>query len=76
MIMCVGVPLRARTVLEMVHLDGRAGWRARELRARYLRCCCEHLLCAKGSHDASVRLLARVENAAAVLAWSCHSKPV
>ena len=30
---CVGVPLRARTVLEMVHLDGRAGWRARELRA-------------------------------------------
>jgi len=33
MIMCVGVPLRARTVLEMVHLDGRAGWRAREWRA-------------------------------------------
>ena len=33
MITCVGVPLRARTVLEMVHLDGRAGWRARELRA-------------------------------------------
>jgi len=29
----VGVPLRARTELEMVHLDGRAGWRARELRA-------------------------------------------
>ena len=29
----VGVPLRARTVLEMVHLDGRAGWRTRELRA-------------------------------------------
>ena len=29
----VSVPLRARTVLEMVHLDGRAGWRARELRA-------------------------------------------
>ena len=29
----VGVPLRARTVLEMGHLDGRAGWRARELRA-------------------------------------------
>ena len=29
----VGVPLRARTVLEMVHLDGRVGWRARELRA-------------------------------------------
>ena len=29
----VGVPFRARTVLEMVHLDGRAGWRARELRA-------------------------------------------
>ena len=27
----VGVPLRARTVLEMVHLDGRVGWRAREL---------------------------------------------
>ena len=33
MIMCVGVALRARTVLEMVHLDERAGWRARELRA-------------------------------------------
>ena len=29
----VGVPLRARTVLEMVHLDGRVGWCARELRA-------------------------------------------
>ena len=29
----VGVPLQARTVLEMVHLDGRAGWRARESRA-------------------------------------------
>ena len=29
----VGVPLRARTVLDLVHLDGRAGWRARELRA-------------------------------------------
>jgi len=29
----VGVPLRARTALEMVHLDGRVGWRARELRA-------------------------------------------
>ena len=29
----VGVPLRARTVLEMVHLDRRVGWRARELRA-------------------------------------------
>ena len=29
----VGVPLRAHTVLEMVHLDGRVGWRARELRA-------------------------------------------
>ena len=33
-VVVVGVPLRARTVLEMVHyLDGRAGWRARELRA-------------------------------------------
>ena len=30
----VGVPLRARTVLEMVYLDGRAGWRARAWRAR------------------------------------------
>ena len=29
----VGVPLRARTVLEMVHLDGRVGWCAPELRA-------------------------------------------
>ena len=29
----VGVPLRARTVLEMVRSDGRVGWRARELRA-------------------------------------------
>jgi len=33
MVVGVGVPLRARTVLEMVHLDGRVGWRARELRA-------------------------------------------
>ena len=32
-VMGVGVPLRTRTVLEMVHLDGRVGWRARELRA-------------------------------------------
>ena len=31
--MVVGVPLLARTMLEMVHLDGRVGWRARELRA-------------------------------------------
>ena len=29
----LGVPLQARTVLEMVHLDGRVGWCARELRA-------------------------------------------
>jgi len=29
----VGVPLQARTVLEMVHLDGRVGWCARDLRA-------------------------------------------
>ena len=29
----VGVPLQARTVREMVHLDGRVGWCARELRA-------------------------------------------
>ena len=27
----VDVPLQARTVLEMVHLDGRVGWCAREL---------------------------------------------
>ena len=33
---------------------------APEICARYLRCCCEHLLCAKGSHDASVRVQARV----------------
>ena len=33
MVVGVGVPLRARTVLEMVHVDGRVGWRARELRA-------------------------------------------
>ena len=33
MVVGVGVPLQARTVLEMVHLDGRVGWRARELRA-------------------------------------------
>jgi hypothetical protein len=48
--------------------------------ARYLRCCCKHLLCAKGSHDVSVRVQARAcirapLLAAAVLAWSCHSKP-
>ena len=53
----VGVPLRARTVLEMVHLDGRVGWRARELRALSSRCCrCEHLLRAKESHDAFGRV--------------------
>ena len=33
MVVGVGVPLQARTVLEMVHLDGRVGWCARELRA-------------------------------------------
>ena len=33
---------------------------APESYARYLRCCCKHLLCAKGSHDASVRVQARV----------------
>ena len=33
MVVGVGVPLRARTVLEMVHFDGRVGWCARELRA-------------------------------------------
>ena len=33
MIVGVGVPLQAHTVLEMVHLDGRVGWCARELRA-------------------------------------------
>ena len=59
MIMCVGVPLRARTVLEMVHLDGRAGWRARELRA-LSEVLLRAFLCAKGSHDASVRVQARV----------------
>ena len=57
----VGVPaLRARIVLYMVHLDGRVGCGAPESCARYLRCCCEHLLGAKGSHDASVRVQARV----------------
>ena len=35
MIVGVGVPLQAHTVLEMVHLDGRVGWCARELRALY-----------------------------------------
>ena len=33
MVVGVDVPLQARTVLELVHLDGRVGWRARELRA-------------------------------------------
>ena len=33
MVVGVGVPLQAHTVLEMVHLDGRVGWCARELRA-------------------------------------------
>ena len=56
----VGVPLRARIVLDMVHLDGRVGCGAPESCARYLRCYCEHLLGAKGSHDASVRVQARV----------------
>ena len=60
--MCVGVPLRARTVLEMVHLDGRAGWRARELRALSEVLLRASYLCAKakGSHDASVRVQARL----------------
>ena len=31
--MVVGVPLRARTVFELVRLDGRVGWCTRELRA-------------------------------------------
>ena len=53
----VGVQLQARTVLEIVHLDGRAGWRARELRALSSRCCrCEHLLSAKEYHDAFGRV--------------------
>ena len=55
----VGVPLRARKVLEMVHLDGRAGWRTRELRA-LSEVLLRAFLCAKGSHDASVRVQARV----------------
>ena len=33
LLVVVGVPLRARTVFEMVHLDGRVGWRTRDLRA-------------------------------------------
>ena len=33
MVVGVDVPLQARTVLELVHLDGRVGWCARELRA-------------------------------------------
>ena len=74
--MCVGVPLRARTQCSRwcIWMGERGG--APETCVCYLRCCCEHLLCAKGSHDASVRVQARVKNAAAVLAWSCHSKPV
>ena len=60
MVVGVGVPLRAHhTVLEMVHLDGRAGWRARELRA-LSEVLLRAFLCAKGSHDASVRVQARV----------------
>jgi len=48
MIMCVGVPLWARTVLEMVHLDGRVDWRARELRV-LSEVLLRASLCAKGS---------------------------
>ena len=59
MIMCVGGPLRARTVLEMVHLDGRARWRARELRALSEVLVRASFVC-KGFHDASVRVQARV----------------
>ena len=55
----VGVPLRARTVLEMVHLDGRVDWRARELRV-LSEVLLRASLCAKGSHDAYVRVQARV----------------
>ena len=56
MIMCVGVPFRARTVLEMVHFDGRAVGGAREGCARCLMCRwrCEHILNAKSSRDAFV----------------------
>ena len=61
MVVGVGVPLRARTVLEMVHLDGRVwGGTRRGLLALHLRCCCEHLLGANRSHDAPVRVQARV----------------
>jgi hypothetical protein len=44
----VGVPLWARTVLEMVHLDGRVDWRARELRV-LSEVLLRASLCAKGS---------------------------
>ena len=55
----VGVPLRAVQRSRWCIWMGEWGG-APESCARYLRCCCEHLLCAKGSHDASVRVQARV----------------
>ena len=53
MVVGVGVPLQARTVLEMVHLDGRAGWCARELRA-LSEVLLQASFVAKGSNDAYV----------------------
>ena len=44
----VGMPLRARTVLEMCGIWMGEWGGAPESCARYLRCCCEHLLCAIG----------------------------
>ena len=53
-VVCVGMPLRARVTLDMVHLDGRAVGGAPEGCARCLMCRCEHILNAKSSRDAFV----------------------
>ena len=80
----VGVPLRARTVLELAHLDGRVGWCARELRAliskvllraasfgcRMQRDPMMRLWLSACSSKHVCRALLRL------YAWSCHSKPV
>ena len=48
-VVVVGVPLRARTVLEMVHLDGHQ-WRARSY--FHLQCHYKHFVTAKRSRGA------------------------
>ena len=66
----VGVPLRARTVLEMVHLDGRARWRVegslnRKKHAKILK-----------SNETFVRLTFALVMASAMTRSTSSVKPV